>query len=215
MKCSISTQEQNCSPTEESPKRLIHPDKYHLREYLVDKPNPELRRIFRLIRLQNRLSKNPEFMDPRSIVLYLNRKGWMARVIHDDLVATLGEEAIAYSTVTKYIREAKTGPHDATALPEEISPHIDDSDEAILRPLEKFSFSSVHHLFCAISLPQTTVYRRFSKELGFLARHLRCAPEILSDDSKAIPVKCSWSLRTILLAQETRVWHDLVTLDES
>jgi hypothetical protein len=51
-------------------------------------------------------------MDQRSIVFYLNTKGWMARVIHDDLVATLGEEAIAYSTVTKYLREAQTGRND-------------------------------------------------------------------------------------------------------
>jgi hypothetical protein len=137
-------------------------------------------------------------MDQRSIVLYFNRNGWMARVIHDDLVATLGEEAIAYSSMTKYLREAQTGPDDATALPEDISPHIDDSDEVILRALEEFTFSSVQHLFCAIHLPKTTVYRRFSEKLGVMARHLRCVPQILSDDQKAIPVKCSRSLRTIL-----------------
>jgi hypothetical protein len=106
-------------------------------------------------------------MDQRSIVLYLNRKGWMARVIQDDLVATLGDERIAYSTVTKYLREVQTGPDNATALPEKISPHIDDSDEAILRVLGESSFSSVQHLFCAIHLPKTTVYRRFSEKLGF------------------------------------------------
>jgi hypothetical protein len=72
-------------------------------------------------------------MDQKSIVLDLNRKGWMARVTHDDLVVPLGEEAVAYRTVTKYFGEAPTSPDDATALPEEISPHIDDSDEAILR----------------------------------------------------------------------------------
>jgi hypothetical protein len=54
-------------------------------------------------------------MDQKSIVLYLNRKGWMARIIHDDRVATLGKEAIAYSTVMKYLSEAHTGPDDATA----------------------------------------------------------------------------------------------------
>jgi hypothetical protein len=139
----------------------------------------------------------------------------MARVIHNDLVVTLGEEAIAYSTVTKYLREVQTGPDDATPLPEEMSHHIDDSDEAILRAIEQLSFSSVQYLVCAIHLPKTTVYRRFSEKLGFMARHLRCVPEILSDDQKAIPAKCSRSLRTILRAQKTRAWHDTVTLDES
>jgi hypothetical protein len=44
-------------------------------------------------------------MDERSIDLYLNRKGLTAQVIHDDLVATLGEEVIAYSTVTNYLTQ--------------------------------------------------------------------------------------------------------------
>jgi hypothetical protein len=140
-------------------------------------------------------------MDQRSIVLYRNRKGWMARVIHNDLVATLGEEAIAYRTVTKYLREVQTGPDDATALPEEMSPHSGDSDEAILRALEEFSFSRVQHLSCGIHRPKTTVYRRFSEKLPFMARHLRCVPWILTDDQKAILVKCSRSLRTILRAR--------------
>jgi hypothetical protein len=123
-------------------------------------------------------------MDPRSIVLYLNRTGWMARVIHDDLAATLGEEAIACGSVTKYLCEAQTGPDDVTPLPEEISHHIDDSDEAILRTLEEFSFSLVQHLFCAIVLPKAMGYRRFSAKLGFMVCHLRRTPEIPSDDRK-------------------------------
>jgi hypothetical protein len=40
----------------------------------------------------------------------------MARVIHDDLVATLGAEAIAYSTLTKYLRAALTIACNATPL---------------------------------------------------------------------------------------------------
>jgi hypothetical protein len=65
-------------------------------------------------------------MDQRSIVIYLNRKGWMARVIDDDLVAMLGEEAIAYSTVTNYLRAARIIPHDAP-FSAATSPHIDES----------------------------------------------------------------------------------------
>jgi hypothetical protein len=137
-------------------------------------------------------------MDQRAIDLYLNRKGWMARVIHDDLISTLGEKAVAYSSVRKSLREVQTGPDDATTLPEEISPHIGDSDEAILRALEEFSFSSVQHLFCTMDLPKTTVYKRFSEKLGFMARHLRCVPQIKSDDQRAIPLKCSRFLLTIL-----------------
>jgi hypothetical protein len=41
----------------------------------------------------------PAFMDQKALVLYLNRKGWMARVIHDDLVAAFGEEDSDYRTM--------------------------------------------------------------------------------------------------------------------
>jgi hypothetical protein len=97
-KYSISIWEQNCGPAEELSRSMIHPDRYPLRQYLVDEPDRELRRILHLIRHQNRPSMNPEFMDNKSIVLYLNRKGWTVRVIRDDLVVTLGEGAITYST---------------------------------------------------------------------------------------------------------------------
>jgi hypothetical protein len=39
-------------------------------------------------------------MEQRSIVLYLNGKGLRAQLMHEDLVARLGPEATAYSTVT-------------------------------------------------------------------------------------------------------------------
>jgi hypothetical protein len=107
--------EQNYGPAEEFPKRLINRDKYHLRHYLVDDRDPELRRILHLIRHQHRTFRAFESVDQKSIALYLNRKGWTARAIHDDLVSILSEEAIAYRTVRKYFREAQTGPDDATA----------------------------------------------------------------------------------------------------
>jgi hypothetical protein len=85
-------------------------------------------------------------MDHQSIVLYLNNKGWPTQVIHNHLVATLGEEAIAYSTVTKYFREVQIGRNDAMPSSEAISPHIDDSDEAIRSALEELPFSSVRQV---------------------------------------------------------------------
>jgi hypothetical protein len=154
-------------------------------------------------------------MDQRSIVLYLNRKNLTAQVIHDELVSTLSEEAIAYSTVTNYLVVARIIPRDPTPFAAAISPHIDESDEAILRALEQLLFSSVRQLSRAIHLPKTTVYRRLSEKLGFTARQLRWVPHIIFDDQKAKRVKCSKFILTILLAQQTRDWHDIVTLDES
>jgi hypothetical protein len=59
-------------------------------------------------------------MDQRSITLYLKRNGGIARVLHDDLVVMLCEEAIAYSIVTKYLPEVHAGPEDAPAVSERI-----------------------------------------------------------------------------------------------
>jgi hypothetical protein len=80
---------------EEPPRRTNHPDKCPLRGYLVDKPDPELRPILHFVRHHNLMVRSPQFMDQRSIVLYLNRKGRETQVIHDDLVARFGAEATA------------------------------------------------------------------------------------------------------------------------
>jgi hypothetical protein len=46
-------------------------------------------------------------MDQKPIVFYLRMKGMALDAIHDDLVCTLGKDAVAYSTVTKYARSAQ------------------------------------------------------------------------------------------------------------
>jgi hypothetical protein len=108
-------------------------------------------------------------MDQRSIGIYLNRKGLTVQVIHDDLVATLGAEAIVYSTVTNYFRVARSLPRDATTLVAVTSADRNESDEVILRALEELPFSCVRQLSCATHLPKTTVYRRLSEKLGLIA----------------------------------------------
>jgi hypothetical protein len=45
-------------------------------------------------------------MDQKPIVLYLRMKGMALNGFHDELVRTLGKDAVAYSTVTKYARNA-------------------------------------------------------------------------------------------------------------
>jgi hypothetical protein len=63
-------------------------------------------------------------MDLKSIVLYLHLKGLSVHAIHDDLVATLGPKAGAYSTVTRYLRETKLGTAYITFNPESRSSHL-------------------------------------------------------------------------------------------
>jgi hypothetical protein len=38
---------------------------------------------------------------------YLSLKGMSAPEIHDDIVATLGPDAVSYNSITRYLREAR------------------------------------------------------------------------------------------------------------
>jgi hypothetical protein len=85
-------------------------------------------------------------MDQQSIILYLSRKGLSAVAIHDDLVSTLGAEAVSYPSVTRSLREAiftPSNPPDPLPPPEH---QLDDSDQAILLALADQPFASLREL---------------------------------------------------------------------
>jgi hypothetical protein len=46
-------------------------------------------------------------IDQRTICLYLNRNELSAQAIHDELVQILESDAVAYSTVTSYLRASR------------------------------------------------------------------------------------------------------------
>jgi hypothetical protein len=101
---------------------------------------------------------------------------WLTRIIQNSLVATLGEESLAYRTKMKSLCE-RVSPGNIAPLSDVTSAHIDDSDERILRVLEELPFSSVRQLLCAIRRPKTTVYRQLYEKLAVTPRHLRyCHP---------------------------------------
>jgi hypothetical protein len=74
-------------------------------------------------------------MEQRSIFLYLARKGLSPLAIHDNLVPTLGKDAVSYSSVTRYLRDAVfASSNPPTSLPEPEA-QFDDCDHAILLAL--------------------------------------------------------------------------------
>jgi hypothetical protein len=154
-------------------------------------------------------------MDQRSIVLYLARKGLRSTDIHRDLEKTLGPEAIAYSTVTCYLRTSRFRvPTEMEEGEGEVSP-VCEVDEVILKALADEPFSSVRELARHTCLSRTTVHRHLTCSLGFTVRHLRWVPHRLSDKQKTIRVTLSTELLRLLEQQERRPWHDVITLDES
>jgi hypothetical protein len=112
-------------------------------------------------------------MTQRPIVSYLSLKGMSACETHDDIVATFGPDAVSYSSVTSEFCEARfplSKPEPYTA---DVQRDLDDSDQAILAALVGISFASGRQLSRLTDLPSTTVYRRLTQSLGFVARHLR------------------------------------------
>jgi hypothetical protein len=120
-------------------------------------------------------------MDLRSICLFLAMKGLSARYVHDELVAVLGPDAIADSTVTSSLRQRQFPTISSEPCHEPLTTIIDD---AILDVLDKQPFSSVRELAKLTCIPTTTVYRPLTRSLGFVVQHLRWVPHSLTDTKK-------------------------------
>jgi hypothetical protein len=121
-------------------------------------------------------------MDQKPIVLYLSMRGMALDAIHDDLVRTLGKDAVACSTVTKYARGAQFSGRKEPTSSETPDMERSSLDEAILTVLAEFpfSFSSVREFSRRICLPRSTVnphwHWRLTQSLRFMVRHLRWVP---------------------------------------
>jgi hypothetical protein len=122
-------------------------------------------------------------VDQSSIYCYLNRKGFSAHGIHDELVQILCSDAIAYSTVTFDLRASHW-----TARKEEqhSDPSPDDIDNAILQALDQIPFTSVRELSKATCISIATVWQRLTRSLGFVVKHLHWAPHSLTEGQRKV-----------------------------
>jgi hypothetical protein len=111
-------------------------------------------------------------MDQRSIALCLSMKGLSPKSIHQELVQTLGAEAVAYPTVTWYLRAAKCPAQSKDAPNEAEVTRTDSVDAPLLKALIDNPYSSVRELSQLICLSRSTVYRRLTESHGFTVRHL-------------------------------------------
>jgi hypothetical protein len=149
------------------------------------------------------------------IVASVSLKGMSAREIHDNIVTTLGPDVVSYSSVTRYLREVRFPPSKPDHHPADVQRYLDDPDQVIFTALEDSPFASVRQLSRLTHLFSTTVYRRLTQSLGFVARHLRRVLHALSDAQRGERVNLSRQLLRMLEVQRDRAWHDIVTLDRS
>jgi hypothetical protein len=169
------------------------------------------RSIFLTHSTLNLYVKAHQKMTQRPIVAYLSLKGMSAREIHNDIVATLGPDTVLSSSVTRYLREARFPPSKPEPHPADVQTDFDDSDQAILATLEDSRFVSVQQLSRLAHLPSTTVDRRPTQSLGFVAHHLRWVPHALSDAQKGERVNLSRRLLRMVEAQRDRAWYDITS----
>jgi hypothetical protein len=111
-------------------------------------------------------------MDQKPIDLYLRMKGMALDAIHDDLVRTLGKDAVAYSTVTKYARSAQFSGRKEATTPEAPDVECSPVDGAILTALAEFPFWPVRELSRRICPPRSTMHQHLTQSLRFTVRHL-------------------------------------------
>jgi hypothetical protein len=130
-------------------------------------------------------------MAQRPIVTCLSLKGMSAREIHDDIVAALGPDAVLYISVTRYLREARVPPSKPESHPADVQRDLDDLDQVIVAALEDSPFASVRQLSQLTHLSSTTVYRRLTESLRFVACQLRWVPHALSDAQKGERINLS------------------------
>jgi hypothetical protein len=157
-------------------------------------------------------------MDQKPIVLYLRMKGMALDSNHDDIVRTLGKDAVAYSMVTKYAHSALFSCRKEAFPPE--APDVEGSlvDEAILTVCAEFPFpfSPVRELSRRICLPRSTVHRHLTQSLRFTSRcDIFDGPLTFNGGTEAYSGQMAIELLYVLSVQSTRQWHDIVTLDES
>jgi hypothetical protein len=108
-------------------------------------------------------------MDQRSICLFLGRKELSARGAHNELFAVLGVDAIADSTLNKYLWEE----HFSVICSEPRDrPPISAIGNALLDVLDNRPFSLIPELARLTCIPTTTVRRQPISSLGFLVKHL-------------------------------------------
>jgi hypothetical protein len=140
-------------------------------------------------------------MGQKPIVLCLRMKGMALDAIHDDLVLTLGKDAVTHSTVTKYARSTQFSGREEAIPPE--APDVEPSPvyEAILTALAEFPFSSVRELSRGICLPRSTGH--LAQSVRFIVRHLRWVLPFLTAEQKQIRVQMAIELLQVLSVQST------------
>jgi hypothetical protein len=99
-------------------------------------------------------------MDQRSVYEFLAIKGISAQAIGSELVAVIGPDAIAHSTVTKSPRQRQPRAFPCQGSEQPSAAIIEDS---ILDALDSQPFSSIRELGKLTCIPATAIHRHLAR----------------------------------------------------
>jgi hypothetical protein len=156
-------------------------------------------------------------MDQKAIMLYLHMSGMSLDAIDEDLMHVLGENAVAHSILTKYVRREKHPRKKEGPRLQRMNVEPGPIDQAIVTALADYPFSSVWELSRLTCLRGSTVHTHPTDSFHFRISHLPWIPHLLNPEQDRIRVNITGvlSLLHVLSVEGRRQWHDLVTLDES
>jgi hypothetical protein len=156
-------------------------------------------------------------MDQRSIVVFLCLKelSVKAKDGYTKFVHGLGPDAIAYSTVTKYIWNNVILQNESEAEDGAEDQGFSITDNAILEALEIMSFASIRQIAKMTIIPPTTIFCRLTKLLHFVLKRLPSVTHRVSDLQKQVRVIMSKELLKLLESTRPYSWKYIVTLDEA
>jgi hypothetical protein len=132
--------------------------------------------ISRLLKGSVRSARTLSSLDQRSIAVFLHMKGLSVKDIHTKLVQVHGSDAIAYSTVTKYLRSDIVLQNEPGVENRAEDQGFSIRDNAILEAFEIISFASIRQIAKMTFIPPTTVFRHLMKLLHFVLKRLLSVP---------------------------------------
>jgi len=140
------------------------------------------------------------------------------KAIHDDMLATLGDNALAYSVVKSWLADFKCGRnsvedehHSGCAKDAERTENVQNANDM----LKEDRRQTIRHIAETTDIRATTVYRTVSGDLGMKRVSAHWVPRMLTDEEKQNPVDVCTDLLCCLQAQPEIFLHRIVTQNET
>ena len=154
----------------------------------------------------------------RAVIHYLGLKGLTPKKVHEDMVATLGEDAPSYSTVKKWAAEFKRGrdsleddPRPGRLVTVTTQETIDKIHDMILEDRRR----TQRYIATQLGISQEHVHAVIHNELQMTKVSARWVPKLLGPDQKRIRHNMSRDNLVIFEKNPEKFLQQFVTVDET